>query len=431
MKSALFFLAVIAASAACFKWESPLNQDTGGENGDASVFDVKAGLSADLSVWPNTTSYTNSDAWLIQNHDQIRQLKPRVLVIDFQNKKAIPFARGFVDKVIAALAEGSKYHGYKNPSAVAQLSYSVVKFLDLRDTSGKEVSDLRPHNPDGSFYQPGLFDDNFARYLGYKDPATKKYLRLGELFDRGIINECWVIGQNTLYEGQGRIREYDSAFHFTGKYYDCVNACYDFGEAGKRTSVSIRLGEINLDRGAGCATHAFGHSVERMALGHIPYLEKNAARFFDFHLDNRFGAPFSDLYSAPYYVTPREVFSYSDSGRVIQTINNYLPAWSYDHWGTGCGSVHFAPNAAFQYDDNNTRPVLCTCENYGLKNGPDGNDLQTVYTNLTAGQWNTDAYNDCGGAWQIYLRQNIPGYGSGATGDDGKPMKSWWPFFFY
>ena len=396
-----------------------------------SGFDVKSGLTTDLSVWPNTTSYTNSDPWLIQNHDKVRQLRPRVLVIDFRNGKSLLVARAFVDKVSAAIAEGSKYHGYKDSSAASQLVYTVVKFLDLRDGSGKEESDFRPHNVDGSFNEAGLFDNAFAKKLGYKDSSSSRYLRLGELFDKGIINACWVIGHHTLYEGQGRIRQYDSAFRFTGKYNECVNACYDFGDKGRQTSVTIRLGEINLDRGVGCATHAYGHAIERMVLGHNPYLEKVASRFFNFDLTQRLEAPIDNLYAAPYYVKPPESFSYADSGHTIKTVNNYLPAWISHAWGMGCGAVHFAPNATFQYDNASNLSVMCSCENYGLKNGANGTDLQTVYNHTLVKRWNTDSFNDCGGDWQIYLRQNIPGYNSGATGDDGKPMKSWWPFLFY
>ena len=35
----------------------------------------------------------------------------------------------------------------------------------------------------------------------------------------------------------------------------------------------------------------------------------------------------------------------------------------------------------------------------------------------------------CGGGWQVYLRQNMPGYGAHAA--DGSPIKNWWPFLFY
>jgi len=395
----------------------------------SAIFDIKAGLSEDLSVWPNMKSYTNSDTWLIQNHESIRVLRPRVIVIDFYNKRSRVFCQGFVNKVIAAFAEGSRYHGYKDSSAKPQLVYNVSKYIDLRDNSGKDISDKRPHHTDGSFDEAAMFDDDFAQFLGYRDSANTRYLRLGELFDKGIINECWVIAPNTFYEAQGRVRKYDSSFHFTGQYNECVNACYDFGASGRRTSVSIRLGEINVDRGTGCATHAFGHAIERMALGDIPYFGKVAERFFNFNLDKRFAAPFTDEYACPYYVRPPDCFNFTV--QTIKTVNNHLPGWTFTNWGEGCGNIHFPINAKFQYDYNSDQSILCSCENYSMRNGPGGSDLRNVYNQNKVQQWNTGAYNDCGGEYVIYLRQNMPGYNSGATGDDGMPMKSWWPFLFY
>ncbi len=386
-------------------------------------------LSDDLTVWPNKKSYTNSDKWLIQNHERIRILYPRLLVIDFYNKKSEAYCREFVNKVIHAFSEGSRYQAFRDSSSQPQLVYKITKYINLRDGSGKDISEMRPHKADGSFNEAAMFEDGFAPHLGYRNADNTRWLRLGELFDNGIINECWVVAPNTLYEVQGRARKYDSAFNFTGKYNECLNACYDFGKAGRQTSVTIRLGEINVDRGVGCATHAFGHAIERMALDDIPYFGKVANRFFNFDLDSRYGAPFSNQYACPYYVKPPECFNYY--GKTIITVNNYLPSWTFNNWGEGCGNIHFPINGRYQYDYNNTQTIKCTCENYGKKNGPDGKDKQHDYNASLVQRWNTSAYNDCGGEFVMYLRQNMPGYNSGAFDDDGNPMKSWWPFYYY
>ena len=39
--------------------------------------------------------------------------------------------------------------------------------------------------------------------------------------------------------------------------------------------------------------------------------------------------------------------------------------------------------------------------------------------------------SDCGGGWQVYLRQSIPGLGNRARDTTHQPMKNWWPFMFY
>ena len=427
MKSILSVLTIFI-TLTCFSKKGPVLKDPTFP-GSTIHFDVKEGLSKDRSTWPNIKSHTNSDTWLIKNHGKIKMLNPRLIVIDFYNKRSEEYCREFVDKVIHAFAEGSRYHGFKDSSARPQLVYNLKKYINLRDSSGKDISDKRPHLADGSFDEAALFGDEFAQYLGYRDPRNTRWLRLGELFDEGIINECWVVAPNTFYEVQGRARKYDSSFRFTGAYNECLNACYDFGQVGKRTSVTIRLGEINVDRGVGCATHAFGHALERMALGDIPYFGKVAGPFFNFNLDTRYGAPFDTQYPCPYYVTPPDCFSYS--GQTITTVNNHLADWIFKNWGEGCGNIHFPINAKFQYDYNNPQTVMCSCENYGKKNGPGGADLQNAYNPDIVKQWKTNAYSDCGGEYVMYLRQNMPGYNSGAVSDDGKPMKSWWPFYFY
>ena len=37
----------------------------------------------DLTIWPNNVSRANSDPWIAEHHDSIRQIRPRVLVVNF------------------------------------------------------------------------------------------------------------------------------------------------------------------------------------------------------------------------------------------------------------------------------------------------------------------------------------------------------------
>ena len=62
--------------------------------------------------------------------------------------------------------------------------------------------------------------------------------------------------------------------------------------------------------------------------------------------------------------------------------------------------------------------------------GPDGRDLQSAYSSDLVADYDR-RYGDCGGGWQIYMRQSMPGHANGGTGDDGAPLKSWWPFLYY
>jgi hypothetical protein len=42
-----------------------------------------------------------------------------------------------------------------------------------------------------------------------------------------------------------------------------------------------------------------------------------------------------------------------------------------------------------------------------------------------------DLAPDCMGRWVVYWRQNMPGLDNTALDDEGRAMKSWWPFLFY
>src|SRR5262245_42483013 len=59
----------------------------------------------DVSVWPNQTSHANSDSWLAANHDKIRLMRPRLLLINFSNEHSRQHLDLLTKKLIAALAE--------------------------------------------------------------------------------------------------------------------------------------------------------------------------------------------------------------------------------------------------------------------------------------------------------------------------------------
>jgi hypothetical protein len=74
--------------------------------------------------------------------------------------------------------------------------------------------------------------------------------------------------------------------------------------------------------------------------------------------------------------------------------------------------------------------VDARCAHYGLRDGPDGEDIRESYSAATVSGLAAQ-YPDCGGGWQIYWRQSIPGLDNQAFAEDGAPMKNWWPYLFY
>src|SRR5690349_14767900 len=88
---------------------------------------------ASSGTWPNQASRANSDDWLLLHHDQIRQMRPRLLVLNFVNGLSQDAATKKVQELIAALRESSRYHGYANPDAPPFLDYQIFKLVDLTD----------------------------------------------------------------------------------------------------------------------------------------------------------------------------------------------------------------------------------------------------------------------------------------------------------
>jgi hypothetical protein len=389
---------------------------------------------ADL-VWPNAQSSANSDEWLIKNHDRIKQLRPRLLVINFMNGLSKTDAMLRVDRLRAALAEASRYHGYEDPSAPPFIDYQLFKFVDLTDPKplpdDKKLdgnSSLYPRQPDtgdSNFRYDELFGKTFANYYGIRD-ADGHSLTLSELVNKGKVNEVWFLANQGAfgapYESVELKQQYDAAFHKEpGKYVQA-------GNGGSRRQPwigrSLRILFINASRGPGCAMESLGHSLEWTATsGAIPYFKKYFTEFADFDLDKRYGLPFSKFYDrGPTeldYPNPSTLV-YSHNGEK-RTVENYAPRG---------GSVHFMPSARYDYDLDNTEPVNSSIEHYRQHDGPGGHDKIELWTKDKIDKYRKLA-NDCQGPWLVYWRQNMPGLGNKSVDDDGKPMKNWWPFLFY
>jgi hypothetical protein len=333
--------------------------------------------------WPNEYSRTNSDAWLPAHHDALRVMRPRVLVLDFHNEQTLQQVRRVAQRQIEALAEGSRYHGYKDSDAVPFLQYELVDVLDLTDKpvpSGwmHPSSSRVPLNADGQFDLAALFSPSFDAVYGQRD-ADGKALGLCALFERGVINELWVAVGDADREPPSMVEckaRYGADNRRSGS--QLVGTSYS-DQCGRfpRCGVSVRIAHLSPLRGLGCDLLVRGWAI-RGSLRAIPYLAQNAQAFLD-----------------------------------------------------QCGEPEFPPNATSMWDYENRTVVQARCAHYGLRDGPDGNDLREPYSYDTVSALEARYSNDCGGPWQIYWRQSMPGLDNRAIGADGTRMKNWWPFLFY
>lgn len=378
-------------------------------------------------IWPNEQSSKNGDAWLREHHDQLTELRPRVLLVNFDPTSSWQKVQDKAKAIAAAISFGSKYHGYSKPDAPAFVNYQIAHAVDLHGQATRSGG--------GFGYGEFMTSQTFADKVAFKAPGGAKNLTVCEMFEQGFINEVWVGEQNDdsakLYEGLARAQVYNDKLEpMGGKFDNCAgNGCVNGFECG----VTVRLGEINPTRGPGCGLHAYGHAFEgAVKRNQIPYMRKNASRFFNFDLKTRYGAPFDDFYVCPYNTAV--CIDFQSSTHLVNGPALTGKPFDIEGFGAGCGNVHFAPHSRYQYDYEgpSSNSGRATCEGYGLGGGDGGADVSTDINYNTYKSYNQNsAYNDCGGGWQEYMRQSMPGYGNQAKDADGAPMKNWWPFMFY
>jgi hypothetical protein len=392
----------------------------------------------DLTVWPNVVSKANSDPWIAENHDKIRKMNPRVLVLNFANGFSQEKAAEMANQLCRALTEGTRYHGYKDKNAPPFIEWKVVKIVDLRDP------EPYPKTPDGNstkyprvpnwkeginFVYSELYTDKFAEYYGIKDPDNpNKYLKLHELVDRGIIHELWFFAYQRDAGAPFECTElkpvYDENFkQVKGQYRHAGNG----GDPKEPWhGRSLRISFINAERGIGCNVESLSHAIEGTAHSRvIPYFTKYFYEYAGMDLDKRYGLPFNSFYAlwgegkGIEYLDPHTAIV--KDGKKQYRLENYVCIG---------GNVHFTPNGRGHYDLTSPATVMSTIEHYRLFDGPDGKDLAEPWT-IEKFQQYRDLAPDCMGPWLIYWRQNMPGLDNKCKDDDGKPMKNWWPFLFY
>jgi len=394
----------------------------------------------DPTVWPNAYSRANSDDWLVQNHDRIKVLRPRLLVLNFSNNKTPEQALDLVNRIVAAVAESSRYHGYKDPKAPVTLQYEIAKFVDLADRpadprpEGERFDGNSTKYPRVPFWRRGinfvysdLFTQRFAKHYGYRDPKNRnRYLTLEELVDQGIVNEVWftaIQGQyGSPYESIEVKQVYDENLNkVPGAWKQSGNG----GSEGQPwIGRSLRIGFINSDRGPGCFLESLSHSFEGSSHSNaVPYLRKYFYEFAGFDLDTRWGLKSNSLYGHG-----DDPVDYPNP--TTMTLKNDGQPFTVENFSVIGGNVHYNPSGRRDYDLDNPQQVMSTIENYRLFNGPDGKDRAELWDVSRFKQYNSLA-PDCMGPWLVYWRQNMPGPDSPAKDDAGKPMKSWWPFLFY
>ncbi|HET6284112.1 MAG TPA: hypothetical protein VFH73_24355 [Polyangia bacterium] len=433
-------------------------------NGGVSFDNLRFVSTAAPTTWPNSISSASSDAWLVANHASIQKLQPKVLVLNFDNTRDNAAVTTAVNNIIAGFKEGSRPRGYLDAAAPPMLEFQVAKVVDLRDHPApagwtKKTSTLLPRraNP-GAFNwgidYPKFYNATFAARYGFPDPAHPgQFLSLCQLADQGVIHDVWMAFDPDSDPGEASAAEilewapvYDANRVKTGGWDQCAgNGCFD-NDVPHCNNASLRISFINLNRGPGCFIHGHGHGMEHKMSGgfDLPSVAPYFKEFADFDLDTKYGLPFDSWYALPAdNPDPPEPNSPCDyirwTGQTsIEWTNvpkpavctTQVPRTPLNPYKPVCGSVHFAPNARRHYDDFNTFTVLSSCQGWRRHEGAGGADQLRGFSLSTFSQYNSLA-PDCEGGFQVWWRQNMPGFNSGLKDNASQPMLSWFPYLYY
>jgi len=394
--------------------------------------------------WPTTGQGANSDPWIVQHHDTITQMSPRVLVLNFSNSATADSARQTAERQIAAIAEGSRYHAYSDSSAPIFLNYQIARVVDLADhpippgwtqrsSTQLPVIPMPNVTPDSyPFDSQALFSAPFSASYGFTDPANPaRYLSLCELFEQGFINEVWIEDgedgpRHAPYNAE-RKQIYDAQNRPVPNTFDpCAGGGGCLPDVD--CSVTVRIAHLNPQRGAGCDLDVRGWSLESIP-DTLPAFAAEASAFLNHDFRSRFAVGFNSWSNICDFAETTCV-TYPTPTSATGTYNG-MP-WTINPLIQGCGNTSFPPNARARYDwHQTTAQVQSRCEHFGLHDGVGGADAMEIYTSLRINDIERVFGTDCGAGWQIYWRQSVPGLGNKATTTTGLPMRNWWPLLFY
>lgn len=438
---------------------------------------------ADKTEWPNSTSCANSDRWLSKNHDGIRQMKPRFLVINFANGIGTggndqllpnqPITKQLLNKKVNGffdlIREATRYQPRFNPDAPSFIDPQLGKLVDLQDRNGHANSDAFPRGQllTGT---PGyrtvgynrLFTLEFAKQLGVRSKDGSRFLALHELVDQGLIHDVIMIANQVdarTVNPPDQVTSNILEVAFTARAYtdDLKKIKGEFVKNGTSfefqkndmnrpkerdhnsmpwTGRSLRIYFLNVSRGPGCLLHSLAHDFEfRFNESRIyspgsnlhgrsphPYLQDVFRSYAGFDFRKRYGTSFDSLYAGG------DDYSYEDADKdgVFDTLVTGDGERVQNY--LAMGNCHYAPGSKKGYDYTPKIKVNSMIEAFAKQHARPQPISPQNWSHL---KLDPSIDDDCGGKYLVYWMQNMPGLDNPCIDLRGNPMKNWWPFMYY
>jgi hypothetical protein len=437
-RTCLLFLGAAAAVGACTRYIDAVVVGAGGAGGSCTAGSTLPDCAP--TPWPISGHSANSDPWIATHNQVITVMKPEVLILNFENG-ATAATTQTAQTEINALADASRYQGYSYPARPQFLQYKIAKVVDLTDNPPpagwtNPSSTMLPTDATGAFDPLALFSAAFADLYAFPDASNSRSLTLCELFETGAINELWIQDgepQTSTRHApyyQERKQVYDLAGNkVPGSFKPCAG-----GTGTGRSSclndicaVTVRIAHLDPTNTTCGDLEVRGWGIEGM-WDALPAFQADANAFLNRDFA-KFGVQFSGWPQLCDSVTGTCV-TYPNPDEATGSYAN-LMAWTINPFRQGCGDTEYPSNATRRYDyANATTMVDSRCAHFGMRDGTGGEDKYEIYTYNTITSVDR-ALGSCGGGWQTYWRQSMPGLGNTAIRSDGAPMDNWWPMLFY
>lgn len=288
------------------------------------------------------------------------------------------YVNDLTNQGITQISNGTKFHGYKDTTALSAINYQVV------DT--KEYLEALPVSANKVPWNPAMYRPDYQKILAREN--------ICDYVDNKNVKQIWLWG---YHYGNIEPVEADMAMGNSAQSYWNYPGYGDVSNSEQTNDLptcnkTYTLYNYNYGRGLGEMLEDHGHQIEAVF------------RFVDSTLWDKFQKPNGDT-------NP-------------QVVNH-------------CGWTHSPPNSGDwsgdrgQYDWNDKTIVKSDCEDWQPEGGG-------IVKDSNCNNWYEPFYNksyvdipcqeDLGVAFKIWWMQNIPGRNNTLT-YQGKPLRNWWDFY--